>query len=111
MARKKVCGICVTILILGLLVTPSPVGAQQAGSGEDAVFYLGSGMLSLLHIPLKLVTCGTTQVLTTVAYVTTYGVPGNFEGGTNGRQIGEVARRSCVGGWAIPVDQVKADYQ
>jgi hypothetical protein len=45
-----------------------------------------------------------------VAYVATFGVAGNYEGGTNGRQIGEVARKSCTGPWLISPDQVKTDY-
>jgi len=113
MRQKLLLGICVITLILGfLLVPPSPVLAQQAGSEEeDAVFYLGSGLLSLLYFPFKLTACIGTQVGAAVAYVSTYRVPGNFEGGTNGKQIGEVARGACVGPWVISFDQVKEDYQ
>ena len=109
MARKISSGICTAILVLGLLITPS--SAVAAEQGEDLFYYLGSGVLTLLHFPFKLVTCGTAQVLTSVAYAGTYGVPGNYEGGTNGKQIGEVGRGACTGAWVIPVDQVKADYQ
>jgi len=109
MARKISSGICTAILVLGLLITPS--SAVAAEQGEDLFYYLGSGVFTLLHVPFKLLTCGTTQVLTSLAYVGTYGVPGNYEGGTNGKQIGEVGRGACTGAWVIPVDQVKADYQ
>lgn len=111
MVRKVVFGVCAVALILGLLFTPASLRAQQAASGDDAVFYAGSAIFSLLHIPFKLVTCGTAQVLTTVAYVATNGVPGNYDGGTNGKQIGEVGQRSCTGDWVITPSQVKADYQ
>jgi hypothetical protein len=52
-----------------------------------------------------------TQATAAVAYVGTYGVEGSYDGGTNGRDIGEVARRSCTGDWIIPPEQVKRDYQ
>jgi len=47
---------------------------------------------------------------TAVAYIFTYGVPGNFDGGTNGKQIGEVARSACAVPWIISTDQVRQDY-
>lgn len=109
MARKLSAGICMIILAIGLLVTPSPVGAQS--SGDDGAYFLGSAIFTLLHIPFKLVTCGTGQVIATLGYVGTYGVPGNFEGGTNGKEMGEIARRSCTGDWVISPGQVKEDYQ
>ncbi|MGH7831796.1 MAG: hypothetical protein ACREP8_16665 [Candidatus Binatia bacterium] len=110
MARKITSGICMIILAIGLLVTPSPVGAQQSG-GEDGAYVLGSVIFTLLHVPFKLLTCGTGQVISTLGYVGTYGVPGNFEGGTNGKEMGEIARRSCTGDWVISPSQVKEDYQ
>jgi hypothetical protein len=45
-----------------------------------------------------------------VAYAATFGVEGNYDGGTNGREIGEVARRSCTGSWWVTPSQVARDY-
>ncbi len=110
--RKTFLGICVITIVLGLMLAPSIARAQQAGSEEeDAVFYVGSGLLSLLYFPIKLTTCVGAQAVTAVAYVSTYQVPGNFGGGTNGKEIGEIARGACGGPWLISFGQVKEDYQ
>lgn len=99
-------------LVFGMLASPYPVRAQQsAPQSEDGAYVLGSILLSLLYFPVKLVTCVGTQATAAVAYTTTYDVAGNYDGGTNGKDIGEVARRSCTGSWVIPPDQVKKDYQ
>ncbi len=101
------------MLVLGLLLAPSSVPAQQTGSqGEPSFFnYVGSVLLSILYFPTKLTMCLGTQVAAAPVYVATYGVSGNHFGGTNGREIGEVASGSCAGHWVIPPDQVKHDYQ
>ena len=59
---------------------------------------------------MKLVTCVGGQTLAAAAYTTTFGVKGNYEGGTNGREIGEVGRRSCTGSWIVRPSQVVRDY-
>lgn len=101
---------CTLSLVLTLRITPA-LAAQEPGSSEpDGVAIAGSVVLSLLHLPLKLVTCVGTQALGAVAYAATYGVPGNYEGDTNGKQIGEVARGACGGSWIISPEQVKKDY-
>ncbi len=105
--RKLLMGFCVFALIFGLLTTP--VTSQAAE--EDGLFYLGSGLFSLLYFPIKLTTCVGTQTIAAVAYVATYDVPGSFGGGTNGKDIGEVAREACSIPWLIGADQVKEDYQ
>jgi hypothetical protein len=94
------------LLFVSTMATPAVVRAQEA----DGLATFGSVVFSILHLPLKLVTCVGTQAVAGVAYVATYGVPGNYEDGTNGREIGEVARRSCTGEWIIPPQQVKRDY-
>ena len=100
------------ILVCGMLVSPHLVRAQQsAPQSEDGAFFLGSFLLSVLYLPLKLATCVGAQAGAAVAYTATYGVPGNYDGGTNGKDIGEVARKSCTGSWIIPPEQVKKDYQ
>ena len=102
----------IVLVVCGMLVVPHTVHAQQsAPQGEDGAFFLGSFLLSVLYFPVKLATCVGTQAAAAVAYTATYGVPGNFDGGTNGKDIGEVARRSCAGSWIIPAEQVKKDYQ
>lgn len=91
------------------LMAPVSTKAQQAQE-QDGPFILGSVLLSILHFPLKLVTCAGTQATAAVAYVGTYGVPGHYDGGTNGRDIGETARKSCTGDWLISPQQVRKDY-
>ncbi len=101
----------VVILILGTVAVPTAGRAQQTTMKEDdGAFYLGSFVLSIFHLPLKLATCLGTQAGAAVAYTATYDVPGNYDGNTNGKDIGEVARRSCTGAWFITPEQVKKDY-
>jgi hypothetical protein len=102
----------VVFLVCGMLASPHMVRAQQsAPQSDDGAFFLGSFLLSVLYFPIKLATCVGTQATAAVAYTATYGVAGNYDGGTNGKDIGEVARRSCTGSWIIPPEQVKKDYQ
>jgi hypothetical protein len=103
--------ICTGIFILSIMIGSGNSLAQQTATGNDGVSVLGSIFLSVLHLPLKLATCVGTQVGAAVAYTATFGVAGNYDGGTNGKQIGEVARRSCTGDWIITPDQVARDYQ
>ncbi len=99
------------VAVLLLSTVPSLARAQQAPTrDDDGAFYLGSFVLSILHLPLKLATCLGTQAGAAVAYTATYDVPGNYDGNTNGKDIGEVARRSCTGSWFITPEQVKKDY-
>jgi hypothetical protein len=93
------------------LLSPPSVAAQQSGSLNDGLYVAGSVLLSLLYLPVKLTTCVGTQAVTAVAYTATYGVPGSYDGGTNGKDIGEVARKACAGSWLISPNQVKRDYQ
>jgi hypothetical protein len=113
MKLKFKSGPLLILLICGILASPHLVRAQQSAApqGEEGAFYLGSFLLSVLHFPIKLATCVGTQATAAVAYTATYGVAGNYDGGTNGREIGEVARRSCTGDWFISPEQVKKDYQ
>jgi hypothetical protein len=102
----------VVFLVCGMLASPHMVRAQQsAPQSDDGAFFLGSFLLSVLYFPIKLATCVGTQATAAVAYTATYGVAGNYDGGTNGKDIGEVARRACTGSWIIPPEQVKKDYQ
>ena len=111
MTRKLIHGIFAAILIVGVLAMPVASRAQQSAEREDnGIFVLGSVLLSILHVPFKLVTCIGTQAGAAVAYTATYGVEGHYDGGTNGKDIGETARRSCKGDWIITPSQVKSDY-
>jgi hypothetical protein len=99
------------LLILSIVAAPSTSRSQQEPmKQDDGAFYLGSIFLSILNLPLKLATCVGTQAGAAVAYTATYGVPGNYDGDTNGKDIGEVARKSCTGAWFITPEQVKKDY-
>ena len=112
MKRTITATLIIVLLIFGFALGPSDLRAQQPGAqGEDGAFYLGSFVLSVLHLPLKLATCVGTQAVAAVAYTATFGVAGNYDGGTNGKEIGEVARRSCTGAWIVTPEQVKKDYQ
>jgi hypothetical protein len=112
---KRALRLSLAILMLSVIFVPSVSRSQEAATKEGdgrpgAGFYVGSVLLSILYVPVKLVTCVGTQAGAAVAYTGTYGVPGNYDGDTNGRDIGEVARRSCTGSWIIKPEQVKKDY-
>lgn len=111
MRRPIIRGLALAVLAATIIAAPTAGRAQQAQPEENAgVFYLGSFVLSVLYVPVKLVTCVGTQAGAAVAYTATYGVPGTQDGETNGKEIGEVARRSCTGPWIITPEQVKKDY-
>lgn len=108
---KRVLRLSIAILMLSIIVVPGVGRSQQAAmKDDDGAFYLGSFLLSILYLPVKLATCVGTQAGAAVAYTATYGVSGNYDGDTNGRDIGEVARRSCTGAWFITPEQVRRDY-
>ena len=105
-------GTCAGLLFISFLGLPGALPAQQSTTQQvDGWSVLGSVVFSVLHVPLKLVTCVGTQAGSAVAYTTTFGVAGNYDSGTNGKEIGEVARRSCTGDWIITPEQVSNDYQ
>jgi hypothetical protein len=102
------------LLATGLLISASPSLAQEAGAPgqrRPGFFHiLGSILLTPPLLVVKTVTCVGTQVTAAVPYVATYGVEGHYDGGTNGRDIGETARRSCTGSWIVRPSQVVRDY-
>jgi hypothetical protein len=111
MKDRIICVVSAAVFALVVLLTPAMSRAQQSsGQADDGVFVLGSVILSILHVPYKLVTCAATQTSAAIVYTATFGVEGHYEGGTNGRDIGETARRSCTGAWFITPDHVKSDY-
>jgi len=111
MKRHVASGLSVVILAIVISIIPGQVRAQQADVQEDnGIFVLGSVLFSILHVPIKLATCVGTQATAAVAYTATFGVPGHYDGGTNGKDIGETARRSCTGSWFITPSQIKSDY-
>ena len=110
--KKRLGTYCsIGILSLALLAIPNTGQAQQQTAGEgDGAFFLGSVLFSIIHVPYKLITCAATQASATAFYVGTFDVPGHYEEGTNGKDIGETARRSCTGAWLVTPSQVKSDY-
>jgi hypothetical protein len=113
----------VFFLLLICLSAPSLSRAEEMAQQTDSTSYpavetrrpgfphiLGSIIFTTLYFPMKLATCVGGQAAAAVAYTTTFGVKGNYEGGTNGREIGEVGRRSCTGSWIVRPSQVVRDY-
>jgi hypothetical protein len=102
------------LVVFGLLCAPrlSEAGEsmQQDPARPGFVHILGGILLTPPVFIGKLATCVGTQVTAGVAYAATFGVEGNYNGGTNGREIGEVARRSCTGPWWVTPSQVVRDY-
>jgi hypothetical protein len=101
-----------TVLVFSFLVAPSLSLAEEPMQQRSPGFVhiLGGILLTPPVFIGKLVTCVGTQVTAGVAYTATFGVEGNYDGGTNGREIGEVARRSCTGSWWVRPSQVVRDY-
>ena len=105
-----------TLLVFSL-AAPSQSLAEEAA--QDAVsrprrvnFFhvLGSIVFTPVHLAYKTVTCVGTQATAAVPYIATFGVEGHYDGGTNGRDIGETARRSCTGSWIVRPSQIARDY-
>jgi hypothetical protein len=101
-----------TVLVFSFLVAPSLslAGEPMQQRSPGFVHILGGILLTPPVFVGKLVTCVGTQVTAGVAYAATFGVEGNYDDGTNGREIGEVARRSCTGSWWVTPSQVVRDY-
>lgn len=101
-------------LLLGANVSPAQESAQQVDQGQvrrpGFVGVLGGILLTPFVFTHKLFQCVGGQLVAGTAYVATFEVEGNYEGGTNGREIGEVARRSCTGGWWVRPSDVARDY-
>ena len=97
---------CAALLAVAMLSIPSISRAE-----DNPVNIFGSILLTVLNIPVKVVTCLGAQSLTIPAYVLTNGVEGNYEGGTNGRQIKEVGYGSCAGHWIITPEQLQKDSE
>jgi len=110
MAKKEFSLLCAIFILLVMLSVPSMAAELGTSQEDDGAAVFGSFFLSLLHFPFKLATCVGAQAVSAVAYTATFGVPGNSDGGTNGKQIGEVARESCTGSWLISPGQVRKDY-
>jgi ABC-type sugar transport system substrate-binding protein len=109
MKKRLASGLFAVTLAAAVLIMPGVALAQQAQE-DNGIFIFGSVLFSILHVPFKLATCVGTQATAAVAYTATFDVPGNYDGGTNGKDIGETARRSCTGSWFIMPSQVKSDY-
>jgi len=113
MKHKIYSNLTAVLLILSFVAAPSISMAQQATqrTARPGFFsILGSIVFTTLHVPFKAVTCVGTQATAAVAYAGTFGVEGHYDGGTNGKDIGETARRSCTGSWIVRPSQVVRDY-
>ena len=113
MKDKKYSVLIAAILILSFAATPSISMAQQATerTARPGFFsVLGSIVFTPVHIVSKAITCVGTQATAGVAYTATFGVEGHYDGGTNGKDIGETARRSCTGSWLVRPSQIARDY-
>ena len=113
MKQKKYSVLSAAILILSFAATPTISVAQQATerTARPGFFsVLGSIVFTPVHIVSKAITCVGTQATAGVAYTATFGVEGHYDGGTNGKDIGETARRSCTGSWLVRPSQVARDY-
>ncbi|MPZ78518.1 MAG: hypothetical protein GEU77_18600 [Deltaproteobacteria bacterium] len=113
MKHKIYSNLTVALLILSFVAAPSISMAQQATqrTARPGFFsILGSIVFTTLHVPFKAVTCAGTQVISAFAYTGTFGVEGHYDGGTNGKDIGETARRSCTGSWIVRPSHVVRDY-
>ena len=122
--KKNIYSLLSATLVVGVLSMAAPnltlaEELMEQDSGPQAgtqvrrpgfVHILGGILLTPLLFPVKLVTCVGTQMTAGAAYVSTFGVEGNYNGGTNGRDIGEVGRRSCAGSWWVTPSQVLRDY-
>ena len=114
MKIKSLSKIAATAVALAIMTSPGIGSAQQAAqeestSGSNGPFIFPSILLSILKFPQTLVTCVGTQVTAAVVYTATYRVEGGYDGGTNGRDIGETARRSCTA-WFVTPSDVRKDY-
>jgi hypothetical protein len=95
---------------LAFALSVTTASAQSQEPPPDGAFFIGSAFLTLFLFPLRVGTCVGTQILAASWYAATYDVAGNFEGGTNGREIGEVARGGCRFPWVVTPAAVKRDY-
>ena len=122
MKSKIIATFAVNLLLFSLSVS-GPVIAEelleQSSQGApippprrpNFFHILGSVVFTTFYLPLKTVTCVGTQAVAGVAYVATFNVPGsNDEPGNTGKEIGEVARKSCTGSWIVRPSQVVRDY-
>ncbi len=98
-----------------LLISAKPSIAEEADASaprRPGFFHiLGSILLTPPHLLFKAATCYSTQAAAAAPYVFTYGVEGAYEGGTNGRDIGETATRACTGSWIVRPSQLARDYR
>ena len=87
-----------------------PAASRPAQRRPGFQHILGSIIFTALFTPTKVVQCVVGQIGAAVAYTHTFGVEGNYQGGTNGKEIGEVGRLSCTGSWIIRPSQLVRDY-
>jgi len=115
MKKRNLAKIAAATLALAIVIAPGMGSAaeesarEESSGGSNGPFVFPSILLSILKFPQTLVTCAATQVTAAAAYTLTYRVEGAYDGGTNGRDIGETARRSCTA-WFVTPSEVRKDY-
>jgi hypothetical protein len=122
MERKISAAAVAVLLVVSLMTGLKPLAAEEllqqdppaatAQTQREPGFphILGSIVFTTLFLPVKLLQCVGTQAVAAVAYTGTFGVEGNYDGGTNGKEIGNVARHACTGWWIVRPSQVVRDY-
>lgn len=77
MARKRIVNaiaVCVLVSALGRPAsTFASAGLAQEPFGTQFAYGFASPLLSVVHVPLKAALCGTTAVLSGLAYLVTFG--------------------------------------
>lgn len=77
MARHhRVNAIAVFVLVSGFSQFASPVASAeeaQESAGTQFAYGAGSTVLTVVHVPLKAALCGTTAVMSGIAYLLTFG--------------------------------------
>ncbi len=106
-SRSMKSAIC---LLVALAMAPSALAQNTAQQSPGGLAVTGSIFLSILNIPFKAVTCAPTWLVANTAYVATAGVPGGYDGDTNGKDIAEIAVGACEGPWVITPSTVQEDY-
>ena len=122
MERKLFAASVAVLLLVSLMTGLTPVAAEELLEQDSPAatvqtqrrpgfpHILGSIVFTTLFFPAKLLQCVGTQAVAAVAYTGTFGVEGNYDGGTNGKDIGNVARHACTGSWIVRPSQVVRDY-
>ncbi len=77
MARKRIIKAIAVCVLVSALSQPAPTLASaeeaQESVGTQLAYGAGSTILTVVHVPLKAALCGTTAVMSGIAYLLTFG--------------------------------------